>query len=624
MTAPMHRAARGTGVVLALFMGAHVGCVGSHGVRWAEARAPGIRVNQVGYLPHGPKWAVVRSDATQPLTVQLARDQQILWTGQSIPRGLDEASGDPVHWVDFSAYRKPQTQVVLRTASTSSFSFDLRDDLYDQLPVDALKYFYHNRSGMDITEPFVPQVYSRPAGHLSDRHVSCWLTDQCSYALDVSGGWYDAGDHGKYVVNGGISAWTLLSLYERLKFVSRSSAQWGDSTLSIPESGNGVPDLLDEARYEVEFLLKMQVPSGMALEGMVHHKVHDNAWTMLGIEPAPHTENRALHPPSTAATLNMAAVAAQAARLFAEHDPAFSARCLLGATTAFAAALRHPDKYAPELDKIGGGPYDDTYVEDEFFWAAAELFITTGDANYWQRLNSSPHFAQFPLTLKTPRGVDGEGVTASMSWQMTAALGWISLSMVPSTIDRSERDRLRDGIVKAGDQALSAIEHEGYRLPLSLGPRKKYPWGSNSFVLGNMLVLSLAHDFTEQRRYADGVLEGMDYLLGKNPLLQSYLTGYGTVALEHPHHRFWAHSLNGAFPQPPPGAVSGGPNSSLQDPQTKRSGLSRSLPPQKCFVDHIEAWSVNEVAINWNAPLAWVAVFLHDYARGKRASPAPG
>ncbi|HXS18379.1 MAG TPA: cellulase N-terminal Ig-like domain-containing protein, partial [Polyangiaceae bacterium] len=140
----MHRAARGTGVVLALFMGAHVGCVGSHGVRWAEARAPGIRVNQLGYLPHGPKWAVVRSDATQPLTVQLARDQQILWTGQSIPRGLDEASGDPVHWVDFSAYRKPQTQVVLRTASTSSFSFDLRDDLYDQLPVDALKYFYHN------------------------------------------------------------------------------------------------------------------------------------------------------------------------------------------------------------------------------------------------------------------------------------------------------------------------------------------------------------------------------------------------------------------------------------------------------------------------------------------------
>lgn len=614
MNGAMHRAALGTAVVFTLSLGAHVGCVATHGVRWAESRAPAIRVNQLGYLPHGPKWATLRLDAPQPIAVELVQQQRVLWRGLSIPRGLDEASGDRVHWIDFSDFEQSASKVELRAPGASSFPFTIGADIYDKLPVDALKYFYHNRSGVDIVEPFVPQVYSRPAGHLSDRRVACWLTEQCSYALDVSGGWYDAGDHGKYVVNGGISAWTLLSLYERLLYLSGTSAQWGDRTLNIPESGNHIPDVLDEARYEVEFLLKMQVPAGVPMEGMVHHKVHDNAWTMLAIEPPPETDERALHPPSTAATLNMAAVAAQAARLFKSLDPAFSARCLLGARSAFAAAERHPDKYAPALDKMGGGPYDDTYVLDEFFWAAAELFITTGEASYWQKLKSNPHFAEFPLTLTTPRGVDGEGVTASMSWQMTAGLGWISLSIAPSALEESERNRFRQGIIAAGDQALAAISQEGYRLPLRLGPRKKYPWGSNSFVLNNLLVLSLAHDFTHQDRYASAVIEGMGYLLGQNPLLQSYITGYGTVPLQYPHHRFWAHSLNTAFPEPPPGAVSGGPNSSLQDPQTKRSGLSRSLPPQKCFVDHIEAWSVNEVAINWNAPLAWVAIFLREYA----------
>ena len=109
----------------------------------------------------------------------------------------------------------------------------------------------------------------------------------------------------------------------------------------------------------------------------------------------------------------------------------------------------------------------------------------------------------------------------------------------------------------------------------------------------------------------------MDYLLGRNPLQQCYVTGYGSVPLRHPHHRFWADQKSSRFPPPPPGAVSGGPNSSLQDPQTKRSGLHRGLPPQKCFVDHIDAWSVNEVTINWNAPLAWVAAFLREWRGGR-------
>ena len=96
---------------------------------------------------------------------------------------------------------------------------------------------------------------------------------------------------------------------------------------------------------------------------------------------------------------------------------------------------------------------------------------------------------------------------------------------------------------------------------------------------------------------------------------QSYITGYGDRPLRHPHHRFWAHQANANFPAPPPGAVSGGPNSGLEDPYVQAAGL-KGCAPQKCFVDNIEAWSTNEITINWNSPLTWVAAWLDEHAEG--------
>jgi endoglucanase len=106
----------------------------------------------------------------------------------------------------------------------------------------------------------------------------------------------------------------------------------------------------------------------------------------------------------------------------------------------------------------------------------------------------------------------------------------------------------------------------------------------------------------------------MDYLLGKNPMVQSYITGYGSNPLANPHHRFWAHQVDAKFPVAPPGLVSGGPNSGLEDPYGQAAGLS-GCPPQKCFVDHIEAWALNEITINWNSPLAWMAAYLDEKGR---------
>jgi endoglucanase len=576
------------------------------------AKLPAVRLNQLGFFPHFPKRATLKHASRAPVDWELvAAGGSVAAKGKSVVHGEDKDSGEHVHVVDFSSFDKPGKGYVLRAGGGESHPFDIGTDLYKKLKYDALAYFYHNRSGIPIAMPYAgAEQWTRPAGHTSDKSVPCAKDAGCNYSLDVSGGWYDAGDHGKYVVNGGISAWTLLNQYERAQTLKGSVADFGDGKLAIPESKNKTPDLLDEARVEVEFMLKMQIPAGKPKAGMVHHKIHDVEWTALGMAPHESKMKRALRPPSTAATLNLAAVAAQGARLYKAFDAGFSAKCLAAAESAWVAAKANPAVYAPGSDKTGGGPYDDKDVTDEFYWAAAELFITTGKPEYRDYVLRSPYFKRFPSTA----GGAGGGAQSSMTWQSTQALGSISLAVAPSGLDKGAVAALRAQIVAAGDAFAATAEKQGYRVPVSGGQAGKYPWGSNSLVLNNMLVLALAHDFSGKPKYLNAVVDGMDYLLGRNPLAKSYVTGYGEHALENPHHRFWAFQANAKYPKAPPGAVSGGPNSGLEDPYAQAAGL-KGCAPQKCFVDHIEAWSVNEITINWNAPLAWVAAYLDEKAR---------
>lgn len=572
---------------------------------------PDILVDQVGYLPAMPKLATVKSTARQPLPWSLLDGAgKVVGTGVTTPFGHDSASGDDVHLADFSSANAPGRGYRLRVGDAESHPFTIGRDVYRKLKYDALAFFYQNRSGLEIAMPHAgDEQWTRPAGHLSDRAVPCLARAACAYQLDVSGGWYDAGDHGKYVVNGGIALWTLLNLYERATYLGTSAADFADGRMAIPERGNGVPDLLDEARWELEWMLKMQVPPGAPLAGMAHHKIHDRAWTTLALGPHQDTQPRFLHPPSTAATLNLAATAAQGARLWKTIDPAFAARCLTSAERAFAAALEHPALFAPGGQTVGGGPYDDTDATDEFYWAAAELFITTGRADLGEVVTASPYFGVIPTELGKP----GRPEQASaMTWQKTQALGSISLAVVPSPLDEQRRATIRANIRFAADTFIAAMNSEGYRTPFRAGP-KGYPWGSNSDVANNLMIVALAGDLSRERRYPAAVAAGIGYLFGRNPLDKCYVSGYGVRPLENPHHRFWAHQYNYRFPPPPPGVLSGGPNSGLQDPTIRSLGPKMlKCAPATCYLDHVESWSTNEVAINWNASLAWIVAYLDE------------
>ncbi|GIJ11686.1 glycoside hydrolase family 9 protein [Micromonospora andamanensis] len=575
---------------------------------------PRVRVNQVGYLPGGPKNATVVTEATEALPWQLhSASGAVLASGTTTPRGVDEASAQNVHSVDFSSYRTPGQGLTLAVDGEVSHPFDISGTLYDQLRSDALQFFYIQRSGIEIDGDLVGEEYARPAGHLGvapnqgDTDVPC-VAGTCDYRLDVRGGWYDAGDHGKYVVNGGIATYQLLNSFERTKNAATGGfgADLADGTLRLPERDNGVPDILDEARWELEFLLRMQVPAGKPLAGMAHHKIHDRNWTGLPMQPEDDPEPRELHPPSTAATLNLAATAAQCARLFAPYDKEFAQRCGKAAKTAYAAAKANPARYAPSTGN-GGGPYDDTNVTDEFYWAAAELYLTTGERTYLTDLTASPHHTG---DVFDPRG---------FGWQSVAALGRLDLATVPSGLPAAELTRIRASVTAAADRYLAEIGRQAYGLPMP-GDPNSYFWGGNGAIINNAVVLATAFDLTGAAKYRDGAVQTMDYILGRNALNISYVTGWGEHAAENQHSRIFGFQLDPSMPKPPAGSIAGGPNAALQDPFVEQ--LLEGCAPMFCFVDDIASYSTNEVAINWNSALAWLSSFLADQG-DSGAVPAP-
>ncbi|WP_024871622.1 glycoside hydrolase family 9 protein [Tolumonas lignilytica] len=589
-----------------------------------------VRVNQVGYLTKAEKRATIASDSKTPLVWHLLNAQgEIVAEGKTKPFGINEASGEFVHIADFSQDETPATGLVLEVAGQKSHPFNIGDDIYHTMKYDALSFFYQQRSGIDIEAKYVQRPnLARPAGHKPEK-VTCFNAQDakgnkwpgCDFSLDVTGGWYDAGDQGKYVVNGGISVWTLMNLYEHEQLAkSGDKNAFADGKVKIPEQGNQHNGLLNESRWMMDFFLAMQVPDGKKVSvpvgdqskhldnlqlteidasGMVFHKVADKAWTGMPLPPHKDPQPRFLSYPSTAATLNMAATAAQSARVWKDQDPAYAERCLKAAEKAWKAANRHPNVYAYD-NFVGSGPYDDTDLKDEFYWAAAELFTTTGKAEYKKAIQNSP------LYLVAPKG-DKAG-TGDLYWQGVGSAGTITLAMVPNKLDKKDVEKARAAIIAAADGYQQAVDKEGYLIPYQA---KEYPWGSNSNLTNRSIFLGLAYDFTGKRKYLQAMADAMDYILGRNPMDQSYVSGYGFRPLKNPHHRFWAHSLDPASPLVPPGVISGGPNSiNFSDPVA--ATLKGKCIGQTCWKDEIGAWTLNEVTVNWNAPFLWTTSVLDE------------
>ncbi len=668
-----------------------------------------ISVNQIGYYTNLKKVATLGDNGGDVLygssKINLSGSYEYelidtktgtaVHTGKTTEAKADAASGDRVCQIDFSDYKTPgRYYLQIKGQDWRSFEFNIGDDIYydktHNLLTNSINYFYQNRSGVDIEDAYCTSGgadgkgtgMGHEGGHKTDTATiqDEWVlqyssqedatsTHKCG-TLTANGGWYDAGDHGKYVVNGGIAIWTLQNMYERAIGQEGYDKKFDDNsgTVVIPEAGNKIPDILDEAAVELDWISQMKVESSDTkwgkYAGLYYHKLHDHKWTGLATRPWDYETEwetvRIVKPPTFAATLNYAATAAQAARLWQPYNSTKAKEYLKSAKEAFAAYEKYwypyndtktthptlnctctkeeinPDSlYAPMWQAKGGGPYGDDNVLDDAYWAACEIFVSASEmgdndaATYKAKIDDSKY--AYKVDTRMVGGENKDGSFTSFNWGNTASAGSLTLALHSDLLSADENAKIKAAVQAAADAYIACESAEGYGIPYkydgegyndpnNLDPSITiygYEWGSNSMVINNCIVMAYAYDLTDDIKYMNGVVTGLDYLFGRNPLSYSYVTGYGTYKEKNPHHRYWSYELDKTLPMAPDGILSGGPNAGLQDPYVRALGFTpgdKSNPSQRCFVDSIEAWSTNEVTINWNAPLAWIASFMQDEA----------
>ena len=567
----------------------------------AQPAAPAIHLNQVGFYPAAPKVAVVVGGAAGPFTLTAMGGGQAVFTGQLGPARYDSLAHQTVRQADFSACQAVGTFVLTGPGLGTSAPFQIRPQVHQAVAQAALKGFYYQRASTALP-PAYAGAWSRPAGHPDTQvlvHASAATAQRpAGTRLASPRGWYDAGDYNKYVVNSGITLGTLFSLYEDFP------AYCGQLKTNIPESQNALPDVLDEALWNLRWLLTMQDPA----DGGVYHKLTNASFDGM-VMPAAATAPRYVVQKSTAASLDFAAALAQASRVFRPFGralPGLADSCLRASTRAWVWARQHPAAYyrQEELNQqfqpaIQTGAYGDEDVRDEWAWAATELYVTTKDDQYW----AAGHLLAGPVAVA--------------SWAQVRPLAYFTLLRFGSSLTPAGRLALpqaQQRVRALADSLRAGYTHHAYGTVMGHRARD-YGWGSNAEAANQGIALVQAYRLSGERAYLAAALTNLDYLLGRSATGYCFVTGSGTHAPQHPHHR---PSEADGVPAPVPGLLVGGPNPGRQDGCPYPSAL-----PPLAYSDAVCSYASNEIAINWQAPLVYLAAALEALQTQAGFTPAP-
>lgn len=530
----------------------------------------GITVNQLGYPPDARK-TFIHAGQGGVFEVVRESDGEAVYRGETEPPLDDEASGIAVSRGDFTACSEEGSYFV-RLNGEKSASFKISSNPYTELHYGLLKAFYYFRCGTGLEEP-----YAGPWTHAACHTAEGIVYGEPDRRRDSSGGWHDAGDYGKYTGPGAKAAADLLLAYEL-------APQAFQKPVPLPETDGVTPDVLHECRYELEWLLKMQDEH----TGGAFHKLTTKQFPALDVMPEDDRAELYFMPVSATATGCFAGVMALAARVYRTFDEAFADRCLAAAERAWEWLKRHPAspenpgfKNPPD---IATGEYGDPVDLDERYWAAGELFRTTGKAAYHEafRKLAAESFPKYELGWAD---MGGYGTIAYLFGEKAMA-------------DAALRASLEAGLLEEAERLARRCAEDGYLT--SLRP-EDYIWGSNMVLLNRAMLLLIAARVSGEARYQALALEHVHYLLGRNVLDYSYVTGFGDRAVRHPHHR---PSVGDGVEDPVPGLVAGGPNRGLNDDCMQEH--LQGKPPAACFIDDALSYAGNEVTIYWNSPAVFV------------------
>ncbi len=532
-----------------------------------------LRRNQVGCYPSQEKVIVV--EGTNPGSkVRITTPDGKIVKAKNVRRAISPLSSKTRYVVDLGDLSAIGDYRV--TLGKESCVLHVSPQAYHDIATSSLRLFYLIRSGVPIT---MGGAYNRPLGH-SDTHVL--VHDSAASPLRPAGtvisspyGWYDAGDYNKYVVNSAFSIGLMFATYEQQRDYFKALST------NIPESRNQTPDFLDEMMFNLQWLMTMQDP----YDGGVYHKLTTPNFEGF-VMPKDCKQTRYVVAKSTAATLDFAAVMADAARLFEPYQqdyPGFAAQAAAMAERAYQWAKNNPKTfYIQRMLKdpaITTGEYGDMSANDEFFWAASSLYRLTGNKQY---LSEARQYQPKQFTLPT--------------WGNVAALGAYEWLAYNSELNADMKAQL----IAYCDDAIKDVATSSFQSPYG-NKKEDFGWGCLAeFLCCRAMALLYADKITGTTAYHRYALQNADYLLGRNATGYCFVTGFGDQSPMHPHHR---PSAADNIEAPFPGMLVGGPNPGQQDRNDMHNATYQSNVPDESYIDDAESYASNEIAINWNASL---------------------
>ena len=557
-----------TGRVLCLCAG--LLCIARASAIGGEARAGetngAIHINSVGFLPASRKLATI-AGSSKEFHVENAKTQEVVFRGQatappnkSINKGKSNNKG---LWIaDFSKVRSSGDYRLIVPGNGTSSRFSISKGVYNAPFNTVMKAMYLWRCGTAVSAKHAGHHFHHKACHHEDGFLD-HVGSSKGKKKNAVGGWHDAGDYNKYTVNGAFTVGMMLHAWlqnkDRLELLD----------LGLPNSDASMPDFLEEVKWEVDWLLKMQ-----ADDGRVYHKLSTEKFTGY-ILPEQSEKPRFFCPWGTAATADFVAVMAMSSRSMRPYDAVYADQCLEAARRSYAFLEKHPEDHRPDQSAFNTGRYDSPDADDRI-WAAAELWETTGEEKYLVDFENRIKAAHHAESLNTAM------VATIWDWPSLQNLGVFTYLL--STKSRRDPDLLRqakEDLLASADSIVGTSRRHPYGRPLGT----RYYWGCNGTVARQTMNLQIAYELTESPKYRATALNALNYLFGRNPYGRSFVTGVGAYPPLFPHDR-----RSGAddVEAPWPGYLIGGP-----------------WPKATSWVDDQEDYKTNEVAINWNGALIY-------------------
>ncbi len=523
-----------------------------------------IRLNSLGFLTNSQKKASIKTNSNVTFYLKSTPSANIVYTGSTTGPIINTDTSEQICIADFSSYSIPGNYYLDIPGVGQSFVFPINDNVYDFALYTVFRGFYLWRCGTAVSGTHNGYTYSHGACHLNDANQT--YIGFGNNTRNGTGGWHDAGDYNKYVVNAGVTVGVLGMAW--LHFQNKLEL----TNFNLPNTANGYPDFLKELKWETDWLLKMAYPDN---SGKVSHKLSTLSFCGF-IMPEAEGTTRYYVDWGSAATADFVAMLAMASRLFRPYDESYADTCLNAALNSYWFLYNNPANKPPDQSAFSTGEYN-TNDSDDRLWAAAEIWEATGNTTAHQDFITRAN----NYTNK---------IRWSMDWGDVENLGMFTYYMSTKTgKDATIITDIQNDTIAMANSYVSNMNSHGYARVLGTS----YWWGINGVVARVALTLYMANLMSPNPSYINAIQSIIDHLFGRNYYCRSMITGLGYNPPRYPHDR---RSGADSVPEPWPGYLIGGPQ-----------------PNATSWDDKQNNYTTNEIAINWNAALVYALAAMINY-----------